>query len=382
MVAVSSDGTWKERVMASHRLVLMVAILVTTCFPGGSIAEDVKMTRPMSTAIARLPIEGKLPSLDGATRWLNSSPLRARELRGKVVLVDFWTYTCINWRRTLPYLRAWDAKYRDRGLIVLGVHTPEFSFEKQINNVRHAAKEQAVSYPVAIDNDYAIWNGFNNNYWPAVYLVDAKGSIRHHQFGEGEYEKLEPLIQQLLVEAGQPLPEQAVGVVEAEGAEAAADWRSLRTPETYVGYTRADNFVSDAGVSRDRPRAYASPAVLRLNQWGLEGRWTIKREFAVSHEVNGRIRYRFHARDVHLVMSPGARGTPARFRVTLDGRPPGESRGVDVDAEGRGTLDQPRMYQLIRQRGIVADRHFEIADRQIEIEFLDAGAEVFVFTFG
>jgi thiol-disulfide isomerase/thioredoxin len=361
--------------MTSQRLSLMAAILVTACIASSGFAEDTKMARPMSTAIAKLPIEGKLPHLDGATRWLNSPPLRAADLRGKVVLVDFWTYTCINWRRTLPYLRAWHQKYRDHGLIVIGVHTPEFSFEKNIDNVRRAAQDQGVDYPVAIDNDYAIWDAFNNHYWPALYFVDAQGRIRHHRFGEGEYEKLEAIIQQLLAEAGHPLPERATGIVEGQGAEAAPNWKVLRTPETYVGYTRADNFASQMGVLRNRPRVYASPAVLRLNQWALDGRWTMKGEFAVSHEANGRITYRFHARDLHLVMSPTVRGSPVRFRVMLDGRPPGESHGVDVDAEGRGTLDEPRMYQLIRQEGVVTDRQFEI-------EFLDAAAEVFAFTFG
>jgi thiol-disulfide isomerase/thioredoxin len=333
------------------------------------------MSRPMATAVARLPIEGKLPHLDRATGWLNTPRLRPADLKGKVVLVDFWTYTCINWRRTLPYLRAWSQKYSDQGLVVLGVHTPEFSFEKDIDTVRRIAKAQGVEYPIAIDSDYAIWDAFNNNYWPALYFVDAEGRIRHHQFGEGEYEKLESIIQQLLAEAGKSPPATRTLPIEANGAEAAADWNNIRSPETYLGYARMDSFVSPGGGAPDRARVYSAPAMLKLNQWALTGNWTIKREFAVSRAGKGSIAYRFHARDVHLVMAPETRGKPVRFHVTVDGKPPGEAHGVDIDAEGRGIVDEPRMYQLIRQRGPVADRQFEV-------EFLDTGAEVYAFTFG
>ncbi|MEJ0038153.1 MAG: thioredoxin family protein [Gammaproteobacteria bacterium] len=324
---------------------------------------------------AALPVEGKLPHLDRATEWLNSPPLSTADLRGKVVLVDFWTYTCINWRRTLPYLRVWAEKYKDQGLVVIGVHTPEFSFEKNAANVRVAAKEQNVDYPIAIDSDYAIWNAFDNHYWPALYFIDPQGRIRHHQFGEGEYEKLERVIQQLLAEAGRASPVSAPAVIEGQGAEAGADWPSLRTAETYVGYGRDNNFASPGGGKLDRSRVYAAPTALKLNQWALAGSWTMKKESTISQKANGKITYRFHARDVHLVMGPVTHGAPVRFRVTIDGQPPHASHGVDVDAEGLGTLDAQRMYQLIRQPA-------PIVDRQVEIEFLDAGAEVFSFTFG
>jgi thiol-disulfide isomerase/thioredoxin len=302
---------------------------------------------------AKAPVQAPMPALDRATSWLNTTPLRAADLRGKVVLVDFWTYTCINWRRTLPWLREWDRKYKDAGLVVIGVHTPEFSFEHELENVRNAAREQDVPYPIVLDSNYAIWNAFRNQYWPAVYLVDAQGRIRHEQFGEGDYDRLESVIQQLLTESGHAVNRsQLVASTQGIGAEAAADWNSLRTPETYIGSAHAERFPGT-----------------------LAGKWAVKTESAVSQAPNSRIVYRFHARDVHLVMGPAARGTPIRFRVSIDGKPPGTSHGVDVDAEGQGTLVEPRMYQLIRQPG-------PITERQIEIEFLDAGAQVFVFTFG
>jgi thiol-disulfide isomerase/thioredoxin len=338
-------------------------------------AEDKSMVPRTSIEAAGLPVEGQIPSLARATAWLNSEPLRAQDLRGKVVLIDFWTYTCINWRRTLPYLRAWAQKYRDQGLVVIGVHTPELSFEKDVDNVRSAAREQRVDYPIAIDSDYAIWNAANNRYWPAAYLVDAQGRIRHHQFGEGNYEQLEVIIQRLLVEAGHGPFERQLVSVEGQGVEASADWGNLRSPETYVGYARAENFTSSGGAARDRPRDYAAPARLELNEWGLAGNWTVRKESAVLNRANGTITYRFHARDLHLVMGPAARGTSIRFRVLIDGQPPGTSHGVDVDDAGHGRLDESRMYQLIRQPTAIADRQFEI-------EFLDPGAEVFIFTFG
>jgi thiol-disulfide isomerase/thioredoxin len=312
---------------------------------------------------AKLPIEGPMPSFARADAWLNSRPLSTQELRGKVVLVDFWTYTCINWRRTLPYLRAWAEKYRDHGLVIVGVHTPEFTFEQNVDNVRRAAQEQDVDYPIALDSDYAIWSAFDNHYWPAVYLVDARGRIRHQQFGEGNYEQLERVIQQLLAESGKTGFDRAPVRPDARGAEVAADWKSLGSAETYIGSRQAERRVS------------AAPSSLKLNQWALTGDWTTRDEFAVLNNTGGKIAYRFHARDVHLVMGPSTRGATVRFRVSLDGQPPRASHGVDVDAEGYGTLDQPRMYQLIRQPA-------PVADRQIEIEFLDPGAEVFVLTFG
>ncbi len=294
-------------------------------------------------AAVPLPIEGELPSLGGATAWLNSPPLSAAGLRGKVVLIDFWTYTCINWLRTLPYVRAWAEKYREHGVVVIGVHSPEFSFEHDIDNVRRAAKDMRVAYPIAIDNDYAIWSAFDNHYWPALYLVDAQGRIRSHQF--------------------------------AQGTEAAADWGDLRSPENYVGDARTENFASPGGAVVDQPRVYATPAHFSLNQWALAGEWTVGREATLLNEANGRIAYRFHARDLHLVMGPAAWGTSVRFRVFLDGQAPGAAHGSDVDDQGNGTVTDQRLYQLIRQPK-------PIADRQFEIEFLDAGVEAFAFTFG
>jgi thiol-disulfide isomerase/thioredoxin len=326
-------------------------------------------------AAVQLPIEGELPSFSGATAWLNSPPLAAAGLRGKIVLIDFWTYTCINWLRTLPYVRAWAEKYRDHGVVVIGVHTPEFSFEHDIENVRRAAQDMRVAYPIAIDNDYAIWDAFNNHYWPALYLVDAQGRIRSHQFGEGAYEQSEMMLQQLLADAGLGGIAHALVSVEAQGAEAAADWGDLRSPENYVGDERTENFASPGGAVVDKPRVYAAPARFSLNHWALAGEWTVEREAIVLNKANGRIAYRFHARDLHLVMGPAARGTSVRFRVLIDGQAPGAAHGIDVDDQGNGTVTQQRLYQLIRQPK-------PIADRQFEIEFLDSGVEAFVFTFG
>jgi thiol-disulfide isomerase/thioredoxin len=328
-----------------------------------------------SGAVPRLPIEGELPHLDGTNGWLNSQPLGASDLRGKVVLINFWTYTCINWQRQLPYVRAWERKYKDHGLIVIGVHTPEFPFEHNIDNVRRAAQEMSVDYPIAIDSDFAIWRAFKNEYWPALYFVDAQGHIRHHQFGEGGYEQSERVIQQLLAEAGMGGGDEKLVTVNAQGPEVAADWDSLKSPENYVGYERSENFASPSGAAWDEPRIYAVPARLLLNQWGLSGDWTITKQATVLNQANGRIAYRFHARDLHLVMVPPARGGSVRFRVLLDGHPPGDAHGIDVDDHGNGTLTEARLYQLIRQPK-------PIADRQFEIEFLDSGAEAFAFTFG
>lgn len=329
----------------------------------------------MMTATIRLPIEGEMPSLGGATAWLNSPKLTTADLRGKVVLVDFWTYTCINWRRSLPYIRAWSEKYKGHGLVVIGVHTPEFGFEKNIDNVRQAVKDTRVGYPVAVDSDYSIWRAFNNHYWPALYLVDSHGNIRHHQFGEGEYEQSERIIQQLLSEAGASGFAHEPVKVDAPGAEAAADLDELKSPENYLGHERSENFVSSGAPVLDRPHVYAVPARLRLNEWGLSGEWTMEAETIVLNKANGRIAYCFHARDLHLVMGPATRGKPVRFRVLIDGRPPGAAHGTDVDDQGNGTMIEPRMYQLIRQSTPISDRVFEI-------EFLDSGVEAFSFTFG
>jgi thiol-disulfide isomerase/thioredoxin len=319
--------------------------------------------------------EGSMPPLDGATTWLNSPPLTTEGLRGKVVAVDFWTYTCINWLRTLPYLRAWNEKYRDHGLVVIGAHTPEFPFEHDLENVRRAVQEMRVTYPVAVDNDYAVWSAFSNHYWPALYLVDAEGRIRHHQFGEGDYEEAEQVIQQLLAEAGDDSAGQGLVSVDARGAEVAADWEQLASGENYVGYERTESFASPGGVVRNERHVYTVPARLGRNEWALAGDWTVERGLAAPNMANGRIAYRFHARDLHLVMGPAAQGISARFRVFIDGRPPGEAHGSDVDDQGNGVVSEQRLHQLIRQSGPIADRTFEI-------EFLDAGVEAFAFTFG
>jgi len=326
-------------------------------------------------AALQLPIEGELPSLSGATEWLNSQPLTAVGLRGNVVLISFWTYTCINWLRSLPYVRAWAEKYKQHGLVVIGVHTPEFEFERNVDNVRRAAKEMRVDYPIAIDSDYAIWRAFDNHYWPALYFVDVQGHIRHHQFGEGDYEQSEMILQQLLAEAGIGDIGQELVSVEASGAEAAADWGSLRSPENYLGYERTENFASPGGAVLDERRVYAAPAHLSLNQWALSGDWTVERQATLLNQAGGRIAYRFHARDLHLVMGPAARGTSVRFRVRIDGQLPGAAHGSDVDDQGNGTVSEQRLYQLIRQPQPITDRLFEI-------EFLDSGVETFAFTFG
>jgi thiol-disulfide isomerase/thioredoxin len=301
--------------------------------------------------------------------------LTAEGLRGKVVLVDFWTYTCINWLRSLPYVRAWAEKYKDQGLVVIGVHAPEFAFEQNVENVRHAAQALRVDYPIAIDNDYAIWRAFDNHYWPALYVVDARGSIRHHQFGEGEYERLESIVQQLLREARGSSVGQDFVSVDPPGIEAAADWASLKSPENYVGFERTENFASPGGAVLDKPRVYAAPARLQLNHWALTGNWTVEKQATVLNKPNGQIAYRFHARDLHLVLAPASQGRPIRFRVKIDGAPPKADHGLDADAEGWGSVQEPRLYQLVRQAGPVADRTFEI-------EFIDPGVRAYAFTFG
>jgi thiol-disulfide isomerase/thioredoxin len=317
----------------------------------------------------------ELASLERADEWLNSAPLTAESLRGKVVLIDFWTYTCINWLRTLPYVRAWAEKYRDQGLVVIGVHAPEFTFEKNISNVRWAVKDMRVGHPVAVDNEHVIWRAFRNQYWPALYFVDAQGRVRHHHFGEGAYERSEMIIQSLLMENGANIIDRNPVSPEAKGLEVAADWGNLRSAENYVGYGRTHNFASPGGALRDEPRVYALPARLRLNDWALSGDWTLTKEFAGVNKPNGRIAYRFHARDLHLVMGPTTPGTAVRFRVLIDGQPPGAAHGGDVDEQGYGTVTEQRLYQLIRQPKSIADRLFEI-------EFIGSGVEAYAFTFG
>ena len=308
--------------------------------------------------------DGGLSALRSATTWLNSAPLTAEGLRGKVVLVDFWTYTCINWLRTLPYVRAWAEKYQGHGLVMLGVHTPEYGFEHDIENVRRAVKEMRVDYPVAVDNDYAIWNGFDNQYWPALYFIDAKGAMRHHQFGEGDYDEAEAMIQKLLMEAGVGGIGRGRVTPDARGLEVSADWDNLRSPENYLGSERTEGFVPNRDAAK-----------LGLNEWSVAGAWTVGRHAVTLNKANGRIVSRFHARDLHMVLGPAAKGTSVRFRVRIDGQAPGSAHGSDVDERGQGVVSQQRLYQLIRQSR-------PIADRQFEIEFLDPGVEAFAFTFG
>jgi hypothetical protein len=315
-----------------------------------------------------MPNHLQMPSLDGATEWLNSEPLSPTELRGRVVLINFWTLTCINWLRQEPYVRAWWQAYRGDGLVVIGIHTPEFSFEHEIDGVRQATRGRGIDYPVAVDNDYEIWTAFDNHYWPALYFVDAEGAIRDHHFGEGRYEQSERVIQRLLG------VERELLSVEGLGVEAAADWDHLRTPETYLGYGRGDRFASPETVALDAPRRYELPAPLRLNHWALAGDWTIAREYVVLDRTGGSIAYRFRARDAHLVLSPGAR-EPIPFRVLLDGEAPGRSHGADVDEEGNGLLDHGRLYQLVRQ-------HDTVHERTLEITFGKPAAEAYAFTFG
>ena len=326
--------------------------------------------------LAALLVSGdELSSLGTASTWINTPPLTAAGLRGKVVLVDFWTYTCINWRRTLPYVRAWAKKYKDQGLVVIGVHSPEFGFEKNLDNVRRQVQEQQVEYPVAVDNDLGVWRGFDNNYWPALYFVDAQGRLREHQYGEGNYAEAERIIQKLLMEAGAANVSRDLVSVEGKGAEAPADLSNLSSQETYVGSDRAEGFASPGGTVRAEPRLYSFPPKLGLNTWALSGNWTIGGEATVLNKPMGRVVYRFHARDLHFVMGPSQPGKSIRFRVLIDGEAPGAGHGVDVDQQGYGTLTEQRMYQLIRQQGPIKDRDFEI-------QFLDAGAEIFSLTFG
>jgi thiol-disulfide isomerase/thioredoxin len=309
-----------------------------------------------------------MPSLDGATAWLNSEPLDPADLRGRVVLVNFWTWTCINWLRQEPYVRAWSQAYQDDGLVVIGVHTPEFSFEHDIDGVRRANGERAINYPVAVDNDYGIWSAFANHYWPALYFVDRDGIVRDQHFGEGRYEQSELVIQRLLGIEREPV------AVEGVGVEAEADWDHLDTPETYLGYARTQQFASLDGAAFDERRGYELPERLRLNHWALAGEWTIGRQNVVLDRAGGSIAYRFHARDAHLVLSPGSRG-PIPFRVLLDGEAPGPSGGVDVDDVGNGVLRDGRLYQLVRQ-------HHVVRERTMAITFLEPGAEAYAFTFG
>jgi cytochrome c biogenesis protein CcdA/thiol-disulfide isomerase/thioredoxin len=333
-----------------------------------------RAAKSVAVAGSEFPVEGVMPSLSGATGWLNSPPLTAKDLRGKVVLVDFWTYSCINCIRSLPYIKAWAAKYKGHGLIVIGVHSPEFAFEKDPANVRRAVHDLGVTYPVALDDNLAIWKAFNNEYWPAHYFIDPQGRIRHHHFGEGDYAESEIVIQKMLKEAG--FKNVPTGIVDpqASGAQAPADNSEVQSPETYVGYGRGQGFASGTPTP-DAPANYAIPMSLDLNQWALAGNWTIGEQATTLNSASGKILYRFHARDLHLVLGPAANGKPVRYRVTIDGKPPGDAHGADTDAAGNGTVKEQRLYQLIRQKG-------DIADHTFAIEFLDPGVQAFAFTFG
>jgi cytochrome c biogenesis protein CcdA/thiol-disulfide isomerase/thioredoxin len=340
-----------------------------------STAEQLARMTGASTA-GELPVEGQLPSLDGATAWLNSPALSATALRGKVVLVDFWTYSCINCLRSLPYVKGWYDKYRNHGLVIIGVHAPEFAFEKDLNNVRRAVADLGVSYPVALDNNYSIWQGFNNQYWPAHYFIDAKGAIRGHHFGEGEYAESEQTIRRLLTEAGYTdLPPASADAAGASGVQAAGDEAHNRSPETYVGFERAERFGSPGGFLGGRTHSYSEPSALTLNQWALSGTWEVGPEKAVLVRAPGKIAYRFYARDLHLVLGAGASGKPVRYRVQIDGADLGANHGADTDASGAGTVTEQRLYQLIRQSTDVQDHVFSI-------EFLDPGVQAYSFTFG
>jgi cytochrome c biogenesis protein CcdA/thiol-disulfide isomerase/thioredoxin len=334
----------------------------------------VASNEPRLQLSSMLPVEGQLPSLDGAVEWLNSKPLTAEQLRGKVVLVDFWTYSCINCIRSIPYVRAWAEKYKDQGVVVIGVHAPEFAFEKNIRNVKKAVEDFRLGYPIAVDNNFKIWRAFSNNYWPALYIADAKGQIRYHHFGEGNYDKSEAVTQQLLAEAGSSKIETGMVTPDAKGAQAAPDLGNVRSSETYIGYQRASDFVSPQGLRSDAAQDYTT-VTPRLNEWGLSGNWTVGPELATLNRAGGGITYRFSARDLHLVLGPRSDGKPVRFQVRIDGKPPGDSHGSDTDADGSGTVTQTRLYQLVRQAG-------EVRTRTFEVRFLDPGVEAFAFTFG
>ncbi|MGO9930916.1 MAG: cytochrome c biogenesis protein DipZ [Steroidobacteraceae bacterium] len=339
-------------------------------------ADGHAMMAATAKAAAPLAVEGEIPSFAGATLWLNSPPLTPEGLRGKVVVVDFWTYSCINCLRALPFVKGWYEKYKDHGLVVIGVHAPEFAFEKDPNNVRRAVADLKITYPVALDNDYAIWQAFNNQYWPAHYFIDASGRVRAHHFGEGSYDESEDTIRRLLTEAGNTnLPPPGMGPVPAVGVQAPPDEAHDQSPETYIGYRRAENFASAGGFAQDQAHAYVAPAAFKLNQWALGGSWTVDPEKAILNAAPGRILFRFYARDLHLVLGPSKDAKPARFRVTLDGAAPGTNHGADTDSSGAGVIDGQRLYQLIRQSGAVGEHEFSI-------EFLDSGVQAYSFTFG
>jgi len=340
---------------------------------GGAMTGGAMMSN--TTHAGGPPIEGDFPPLTGAVSWLNSAPLTSEALRGKVVLIDFWTYSCINCLRALPYVTSWYARYKKHGLVVLGIHSPEFAFEKSESNVKRAVRDLAITYPVALDNNYAIWQSFNNKYWPAHYFIDATGRIRGHHFGEGNYDESELLIRQLLSEAGAHDLPPAVSDIRKEGVQASADEKEVSSPETYIGYDRAEHFASPGDFGRGQSKSYVAPDTLKLNQWALSGSWQAEPDKAVLLSAGGKITFRFHARDLHLVLGPGIDGKAVRFRVTLDGKEPGPNHGVDIDSSGAGVAREHRLYQLLRQSDGVRDRTFTI-------EFLDGGIQAYSFTFG
>jgi cytochrome c biogenesis protein CcdA/thiol-disulfide isomerase/thioredoxin len=383
-------GEWLRRALGAAVIAGVVVIgfgldtgfltklsLASTAGLEQGLVDKIHPTKVSMTNVAGgpLPVEGVMPPLGGSVQWLNSPPLTKEALKGKVVLVDFWTYSCINCLRSLPYVEAWAQKYQAQGLVVIGVHTPEFAFEKDVGNVRKAVHDLGVTYPVAIDNDHAIWRAFNNEYWPAHYFIDGQGRIRAHHFGEGDYAGSEMIIQQLLAENGASGVAQGVVDVRAKGVGAAADMADAQSPETYVGYRRTANFANLGGAARDRPNTYQLAPPTTLNHWGLAGDWTAGSEQVTSDAASASIFYRFHARDLHLVLGPAAGGKPVRFRILIDGKPPGADHGADTDAAGNGVVTANRLYQLVRQGGAVRDRTFEI-------EFLDPGVQAFAFTFG
>jgi thiol-disulfide isomerase/thioredoxin len=371
--------SWLPLVGGSAALVAVLALALGE--DSLARAQPASMTSVLQSYVggtASLPVEGVLPPLNGEDGWLNSAPLTPQALHGKVVLIDFWTYSCINCLRTLPYIKAWAQKYQDQGLVVIGVHAPEFAFERNIDNVKRATRDLKIDYPVALDNHFAFWRAMNNQYWPALYFVDEQGRIRHHQFGEGGYAESEKVIQQLLAEAGHA---DAQGVTpgadaaHAPGVERAADEHDVESSETYIGYAQADNFASPGGEVRDATHSYTPPSNLSVNDWGLAGAWAVGPEYATVTASAASIAYRFHARDLHLVLGPGATGRPVRFRVTIDGAAPGDAHGSDTDAQGNGVVNEQKLYQLVRQSGAVHDHTFAI-------RFLDPGAQAYVFTFG
>ncbi|HEY9126123.1 MAG TPA: thioredoxin family protein [Acidobacteriaceae bacterium] len=342
--------------------IAVVLALLGVCIAGAQDTSSIVGSQP-------------LPGLKGATAWLNSSPLTAKELKGKVVLVDFWDYSCINCIRAVPYIKAWAEKYKDSGLVVIGVHSPEFDVEKQTPNVERAVKKFNITYPVAVDSDMKIWNAFQNQFWPAHYFIDAKGKVRYEHFGEGAYDESEKWIQKLLAEANAKPMKASMVSIQGQGAEAAPDANNVYSPETYVGYARAAHFVSKGGIKKDQEQTYTEPAHLLQNEWGLAGRWTDHQQAAVLDAAGGKVIFRFHARDLHMVLGPGADGKPVRYRVTVDGQAPGQNHGVDTDDDGNGTVKEHRLYQLVRQKGAIVDHTFAI-------EFIDPGVQAFSFTFG